>query len=407
MRIMVSPTETIHKQNVTPPNKTVNDVSLGTTTKSSSNQSSRASYDTVYKLLDQAQYLLSPDNHRVCICTKYRIPNAENATITRNLDEKRASFGGLVKCGDVWACPVCSRKISEERRVELQKAVETAKKRGMGALMLTLTHSHGIKDKLKDNRDFMQKCWSRLTSGRWWAEMRDYFGIVGHVRSIEITHGEHGWHLHIHTLIFTDSHDVDTELMESYFKSRWVGIVERAGGKATKANGATLSTHENKIAEYIAKFGHMPNDENAERLASPGNTWNESHEIAKQVSKVARTESGRTPFQLLKDSNNGDNKSAALYVEYVKAMKHARQLVWSKGLKELLLDEEEKTDDEIANEPEIETVATIDIKTFRVLSRCGLRGVVLDMAANGKDKELHQLLDYLREWTWKDKHTKN
>lgn len=373
---------------------------LGSNTKYPSSQSPRAFYKPLYDMLDHAQNLLTTEEHRIRICGVYRLPQTENITITRNTDTKRASFGGLTNCGDVWACPVCSRKISEERRAELQTAVETAKKRGMAVLMLTLTASHKITDKLADNREFIQKSWSRLTSGRWWHEMRDYFGIVGHVRSLEITHGDNGWHVHIHALIFTDSHDVDTALFESYCKSRWTGIVSRLGGYATKANGAKLSTHENRIAEYISKFGHMPNEQNGDHLSELKAGWNESHEIAKQVSKVAKSDTGRTPFQLLKDGSLGDKQSDALYCEYIRALKGARQLCWSNGLKKLLLNEEGKSDDELANTDELETVATIDIRTYHTICRLNVRGHILDLAANGHDIQLNDLLKYLEQWTW-------
>lgn len=369
-------------------------------TRNPSNQSTRALYAKSYNMLDKAQEILQTDKHRVCMCHQYRLPQADEIAITRNLDEQRAAYGGLMKCGDVWACPVCSRKISEERRIELQTAVEAAKSRGMRVLMLTLTHSHKIADKLATSRAMMQRAWSRLTSGRWWQEMREAYGIVGHVRAQELTYGENGWHVHFHALIFCECPDIDEQAMETFFRSKWAQILHSIGGYASFERGAWLSSHENKVAEYVSKFGHMPEFMDAGEMSKLPDTWNESHEIAKQVSKIAKTETGRTPFQLLHDATQGDQQASALYREYVLAMKNARQLVWSNGLKELLLGGGDKTDQEIAEMVEVETVATVDIKTFRSLVRCGARGYVLDLAANGQDAELHTLLEYFRQRAW-------
>jgi len=49
--------------------------------------------------------------------------------------------------------------------------------------------------------------------------------------------------------------------------------------------------------------------------------------------KKGRT--GRTPFQLLADYSDDDNKAGFLFQEYSKAFKGKRQLVWSDGLKDL------------------------------------------------------------------------
>jgi hypothetical protein len=73
------------------------------------------------------------------------------------------------------------------------------------------------------------------------------------------------------------------------------------------------------------------------------NKWGLSHEMTKSSSKQGRL-SGVHPFQLA-----NQDATAHLFVEYVRAMKGQRQLVWSRGLKKLagVLD---KSDEQIAAE---------------------------------------------------------
>lgn len=367
---------------------------LGTTTKYPSNQSSRALYVSAYNLLDHAQELLQSKNHRTCICCNYRTPQTDEIEIQRNLEEGTAGFAGLMKCGNVWACPVCARKISEQRRIELQKVVEAARAAGDRVAMLNLTHSHKVGDTLKGNKDEMTTAYSRLTSGRWWMEMKEWLELVGTVRALEITYTyDNGWHVHFHVLLFFSNQDITTGEIESHFAGRWSQVLSRMGGFASRERGAVVTENEGDIATYVNKHG----DEVTKVCDAPGG-WTESHELAKQVSKNSRSAAGRTPFALLADSASGDKQASALFLEYVGAMKHARQLVYSNGLKKHYLEEDELTDEQIIDMPDGEVVATVDIRTFRHISKVGARGWLLEAAANGQDEQLHTFLEYMRRY---------
>ena len=369
---------------------------LGTTTKGSSTEVSRASYDSIYSLMDESQRLLSSENHRHCICHQYRIPTHDTIEIRRNLDESSAGYGGLMKCGNVWACPVCSRKISEQRRDELTRAVDTARGRGDRVVMLTLTHSHGLDDDFVQSRKTMVKAYSRLTSGRWWKEMTEYFSIYGRIRALEVTHSyKNGWHIHFHVLLFLNDTDHDIDYMESNIKGRWSGILNRIGGFASHERGATITENQSDIATYVTKFGTEYTE-----IGKTESPWTEAHELAKAAVKVAKDKDSRTPFSLLADSKAGDKQAGALFVQYVLGMYRQQQLVWSNGLKDDLLNEEEITDQEIADMPEQEVVATVDIRTYRAIGRMGMRGVLLDWAARGEDRKLQTVLVYMENHTW-------
>lgn len=387
---MLSPTASECQQKANPQ---PTEHSLGTTTNYPSKQSPRGLYKTAYNLLDHAQELLQSKNHRTCICCNYRTPQAEEIDIYRNLDTGTAGFAGLMKCGNVWACPVCARKISEQRRIELQSVIDAAKAAGDRVVMLNLTHSHKVGDTLRGNKDQMTKAYARLMSGRWWMEMKDWLALVGTVRALEITYTyDNGWHVHFHVLLFIQNHDITVGEIESHFAGRWSQVLNNIGGFASRERGAVITENDADIASYVNKQG-----EEIKKIVEKEAAWTQSHELAKQVSKTSRSAAGRTPFALLKDSSLGDSQASALFLEYVVAMKHARQLVYSNGLKTYYTDDDELTDEQIVEMIDGEVIASIDIRTFRHISQVGARGWLLDAAAQGDDDALNTFLVYMQE----------
>ena len=58
---------------------------------------------------------------RVSMCLRFR-NNSSEVQVWKHKKTAKAFYGGLVVCGSVWLCPICAAKISERRRIELQKA---------------------------------------------------------------------------------------------------------------------------------------------------------------------------------------------------------------------------------------------------------------------------------------------
>jgi len=366
---------------------------LVTTTKNLSSQSTRALYAGAYNLLDHAQQILQTINHRTCICCNYKVPDAESVDILRNLDEGTAGYAGLMKCSSLWTCPVCARKMSEKRRIELQEVVDAAKANGDRVCMVTLTHQHNAGDTLKESSKEMRKAWGRWRNGRWWMEMLEWMGMVGTVRALEVTHGDkNGWHVHFHVLFFFSDNEITTDEIETHMSGRWRQVLNNMGGFASRAHGCVVTENEADIATYVNKHG-----EQVTKAVEKQQQWTESHELAKQVTKKGKIDDRRTPFQILSDGMEGDKRSDRLFREYGIAMKGFQQLVYSAGLKKHYTDEDEKTDEELNDENDGELVVSMDIGLFRYISRIGARGWLLDAAATGKDTELHTFVDYMRE----------
>lgn len=360
---------------------------LGITTKYASN----SHYRELYKLLDTAQDLLSPDNHRTCNCSRQPVPDGDFIDIYRDDITKRTGYGGLMRCGSVWSCPVCASRISEERRVELQKAVNLWKARGKAVVMMTLTIQHNAGESCEAVLNRFRAAHRRITSGRWWQNFKEDIDLFGTVRALEVTRTEkNGWHVHAHVLMFLNLAPGQVYGgVEKNLKVRWTQCAAMAGGFATEEHGAKLDERDSYIAEYVAKFGRLPADMET-AIERDGSGWTEAHEVAKAVSKKSKSESGDTPIELLKKASDGDTLAAHYWRQYVKAFHGMRQLVWSNGLKDELLSEEpEKSDEDTAEENTGEIVAQVDRDVWREIVRKRKRGELLDFASEypGEIKE--------------------
>ncbi|MBB5366475.1 protein rep [Deinococcus humi] len=105
-------------------------------------------------------------------------------------------------CANGWACPVCSAKIAEKRRGLLEKGLAAHLANGGGVYHMLLTVPHTRKDKPLGLVADLLAAFVRLCSGKYALSVL-VPGYVGLVRSLEVTHGDNGWHPHLHVLIFT------------------------------------------------------------------------------------------------------------------------------------------------------------------------------------------------------------
>src|SRR5579871_4881818 len=142
------------------------------------------------KLLRRRGNALKPE--RVCTCMRNVRAGQEGVSVLLS-PQGAAHYGGLVTCGSVWACPVCAAKVTERRRVELQHAVTVARASGLRVVLLTYTFSHHAHQRLLGLLGALLKAQRRMKSGRAAAGREMAFGLVGSVRSLEVTYGaEHG-----------------------------------------------------------------------------------------------------------------------------------------------------------------------------------------------------------------------
>ena len=305
-----------------------------------------------YRLQDAASRLLP--NHRVCNCLRSVAPvrNADGiemytpdtVSVDYNPHTNKASYRGLQTCKSVWVCPVCSGRISEQRRQELQHAIHA---NNHNVLLITYTLRHAKGDRLADLLDILVAAQRKLKSGRFWQDFKKTYHWRGDVKSLEVTHGDNGWHPHQHALMFVSKilTAEQIENLQAELREKWQHILWALGGDAEYDIGVDVKVGSKHVSEYLAKFGRMP-----ETDLDAGKGWDKAAEITKSNHKIAKSKDGRTPWALLNDySMTGDEEAARLFREYAAAMKGRNQLTWSRGLKDLF-DIENLPDEEVEME---------------------------------------------------------
>lgn len=325
---------------------------------------------TAQRTLNQAGAAMA-DQHETVWC--HRASSAEysdeiRVRVYRAADGSDAGVGGLITCGNVWACPVCSAKVAEGRRRELQLAMVRHLERGGHAYLLSLTFNHGADDPLAELLQRQTKALAWFKQSKGYRTTFEAYDRKGSAKGLELTHGRNGWHPHTHDLIFAAAGLLEDRRAVRRLKAAWLWACVRAGlvpgarlagkGRARRllldvpAEGSRLAAIRNhwrhgldlrggtRAAEYVAKFGH---DE----------AWGITSEVAKAYAKIGVRRAAWsedlhcTPFQLLQFAGNGDRQAAALFREYAAAMKGKRQLVWSRGLKDEF-DIRDATDEDLA-----------------------------------------------------------
>jgi hypothetical protein len=326
-----------------------------------------------------AGYLL-PDE-RVATCLKNCRYGQSSVEILCNTHNDGVFFGGLAACGSVWVCPVCAAKISERRRVELSTTLATWREKGGGQIMITFTLQHTNGEPCLTVLNNLVAAYRSFWKTRPGQQITEAFGIVGRIRSLEVTYGKNGWHAHIHTLAFMPGTQsvADIEKLSNCITTHWCNVLQRRGRYASSHHGLKVQHSDTEIAAYIAKFGHEPR-------------WNASHELAKSHTKMSG-KNGLMPFQLLEQYNQNFN-NGKLFVEYAYAFKGKSQLRWTRGLRDLLGLENELTDEELVNKTEEDAtrLAELTREQWHIIIANDIRGELL-LAATQSQQSLKDFLD--------------
>ena len=254
-----------------------------------------------------------------------------------------ASLTGLLTCASVWMCPVCGSRIANERANWIRRVIAAAESGAAGGvkyrtMFYTLTASHDKDTDLKEHLRRMTKAHEDMWRGAAVKRAKERFGILGHLRNLEVTHSERwGWHDHIHGLVWIPM-DADREGFERWMRERWYRVAVKHG-LGVNEHGFEITDSTERVSDYLAKFGHMP-------------AWDDADELARWHQKTGKRRKWTdhyTPWQLLEFSVGGDKRAGELFVEYANAFYRRRQLFPSKGLYTALgIDpKEELTDEQI------------------------------------------------------------
>jgi hypothetical protein len=267
---------------------------------------------------------------------------------------------------------VCSAHISERRADELRQALAAHTAAGGSAGFATFTTSHVASDSLEASLTAFLAAFRHLTGKPSYGRLRKRWGLLGYVRVLEVTHGRHGWHVHVHVLYFFSSPQTAESLaqFEEELYPLWESAAARAQLTMSRRYGLAVQLAYGTVEDYLAKFGHGPR-------------WDISREMTKGHIKQGRSLAGQrslTPWELLLAAHDGDVRCGVLFREYALKFKGRAQLYWSPGLRAALLGDETPANDHTlatAGELDDETAGEITGPEWESVKRASARAHLL------------------------------
>lgn len=251
-------------------------------------------------------------------------------------------YAGLASCGSVWACPVCNSRIQAVRRLEVGTALSWGLDTG-GAAFGAYTLRHHAGSPLDGTWRGLTKCWQAVARDKTVRTLRSSLGLVGTIRAAEVTHGENGWHPHLHPVHLFDrpvSDDAVAALHSAQFAA-WSRAAIRYGFQvpsmqAQDLHRVTGAQAHQELGDYFVKASYTPTREAV--------GW----EMTSTQTKSRSRGHGRTPWQLLAAVyQDGDADALDLWHQWEADSKGKRALTWSRGLRKLIGFDQEASDEEI------------------------------------------------------------
>ena len=348
---------------------------LGNTTKSVTPPNLAERRIRHYRLQEVAQDLLPGD--RIGACMKHIVPGRSTVDVMYSKRVKRAHLKGVMRCGSVWVCPVCSSTITERRRVELGEAL--ARRPDLVPVLVTVTLQHHRGDPLAELVGDLNESWRRVKRGDPWGRQVKRLGIRGYVSALEVTFGlQNGWHPHKHVLFLMERAPGEEELerFRGWLAERFGRFLAKVGRYSSPIHGIDIKLGDDQAADYVTK---------------QGSSWGLDAELTKAPVKSGRSWGGYSPFELLELYEGGKRWAGALFQEYADALKGRRQLVFSRGLRDYLVMGQELSDAELVEleEEPAEVLVSLTREQWRQVVKRGGRGVLLEVASTGN-----------RLWVW-------
>lgn len=217
----------------------------------------------------------------------------------------RVSWKGVLRCGHIWTCPVCSERLRLERLQKILGALEVLRGRWQ---MVTLTLRHAHSDRLAELLPVLSGAW-RYTRQRGSVQRIFREKVTASVRALEITRGANGWHPHLHVLLRTEEWgDVSRETLSRTWFDAVINASRHGRFAPDDSHGVVWSAPINadidaKRAAYLAKLGVEIAGSGKQGRGGSLSTW----QIA---SRAAR----------------GDRQASLWWTEYAQAVKGKRMI---------------------------------------------------------------------------------
>jgi len=292
----------------------------------------------------------------------------------------RASVSRVARCASVWACPVCAPNIRARRAKEIAKGIQNAHLIGAPVFFVTATVPHRSHESLSDVMDRLQSMYSAVWSGRAGCALRQDFGLLGTIRAIEVTHGDNGWHPHVHALVIGSPGETAPSDMIA------AQLAERVGG----AWHHQFVTH-GYAGKYIpgvsldVRVVEPRDDHSVAEYVSDPNGWDVSLELTRADIKKGRGVTAQAILGLAMESEDDEQRWLSRWIEYERSTKGRRFVVWSRGLKDRLGVTTVDDDEGAADNSGSVTVASFDVAAdvWLTARRTGTIGVLLQRLIQG------------------------
>ncbi|RYQ23576.1 plasmid replication initiation protein RepA [Bifidobacterium pseudolongum subsp. globosum] len=248
-----------------------------------------------------------------------------NALVALLGSKGKTSWSGIEHCNSIWCCPLCSARIREGRRSEIQEGFEASKNLGWKAYFVTFTVPHSISTSLGSSLGGLREAYKKM---RRYSSLKSFFSKVeGVITSTEIQVGSSGFHPHRHCIFFTSSEIGEEEV--SSLKSAWAKAVVKEGlAKPNESVGVVVKEATTAgISNYLSKV--QENKVSLEMTRSD----------LKQGRVNGKTEWHCSPFDLLDSEVElpiSVEQRYKLWLEYYEGSKGVSAIRWSRGLKKKL-----------------------------------------------------------------------
>lgn len=230
-----------------------------------------------------------------------------------------AQLGAVGHCGKVHTCPECSAQICRHRREEVATALEgfydSDPDQRKQVYLVTLTVRHNKAERAISVRHGIEAGWRALMANHTTKKMRKSGFLHGVIRTIEATHGERGWHFHIHAVVMLDlERDPYDGRGHHILQKRWSEVWERGtlrrlpsgkmGGVPDVRYGVRFDPIQRgdlqSLVEYITKMGgDVPKGvAKAAKVQQKNEFRLHASEVVYGANKKGRL-GNRTPFEVL------------------------------------------------------------------------------------------------------------
>ena len=309
------------------------------------------------------------------------------------------SWFGLMKCGSIWGCPICSPVLMKKHEEDLAIGLYNAVEMGWTLLFITHTIPHKRTDdmlELMRNMDTARKLYGK---GGTMSRLMKQLGFKGNVIRLEPTFGNHGIHPHTHTILMFDRKltNEETERLTSYLKDKWKKSCIEAG-LVTKKNERTFDKYgfcADTTGDIEKLIRYMTKNEKEQSVSGLAKEMTNAADKKRGRGVEGDDEDGKAPWgrsqwEVMEGFIAGDKGDTDLWLTFLQAFHRKSAIRWSPGLKEILGVEGEgeehgvKIDDD--EKEYIIPVYQLVAKQYGKVVRHGLWRPIIDVIAD-KDFE--------------------